>query len=169
MFYRVDREDRIVAVSEDWDAFAYANGGAGALGSRVLGRRLNDFLAGDTTRMYVAAAIQAARVLGRPRTLPYRCDSPHERRRFQMTLTPGADGTVTVSHALLDCVPRSPKPALAAAGWRCSQCLAVRVEGGTEWLDTAPPRALRGYEICPACERRSAGETTKTREASDGR
>lgn len=153
MFYRVDAGDRIVALSPDWDDHALANGGEGAVSALLLGRPLLDFLAGDTTRMFVAAAVQAVRRVGQTRELPYRCDTPTERCHYRMLLTPEPDGCVLVSHELLSSVPRAPLPLRSSrVGWRCSLCSSVRLMGSSEWLDTdVMPREPEVFDICHSC------------------
>ncbi|HAY29480.1 MAG TPA: hypothetical protein DIT03_12010, partial [Candidatus Accumulibacter sp.] len=47
--YTLDANDAIVAVAGDWDRFALANGGEAILAARIIGRRLDDFIAGDVT------------------------------------------------------------------------------------------------------------------------
>jgi hypothetical protein len=155
MFYRIDAANRIVEVSPEWDDFARVNDGKeNALSSTVVGRPLDDFLAGDATRMFVRAAIDAARLLSQPRVLPYRCDSPTQRRRFEMHISADAQGSVTVTHCLVDTQPRPARlhHRTAIGGWRCSQCLSVRLPGGREWIsaDALTTSAL-AQDICPAC------------------
>lgn len=161
MHYVVDHSNRIVGVDGNWDANAteQSQGGAAPTGDKIIGRPLEEFLAGDATKMFVRAALDAARLLGESRRLPYRCDGPHERRRFEMVISPLAGGHVKVEHVLVEALPRiasRPRPRLASsAGWRCSQCLGVRLVGSTEWgpadLDLG---ALLAQDVCPSCARR---------------
>lgn len=154
MFYRVDGNGRILEVHTRWDEFACANGGGERASSAgVVGRPLLDFVAGDATRMFVSAALDAARHLGSTRVLPYRCDSPTERREFQMVIRPEAGGSVCVEHVL---TASEPRPARLnrnrGLGWRCSQCLAVRLAGSAEWrsADTEAGGIL-AKDVCPSC------------------
>jgi hypothetical protein len=105
--------------------------------------------------MFVRAAIDAARHLRQPRLLPYRCDSPTERRRFDMVITPQTNGDVLVEHRLISSEPRPTRrkrPISAARGWRCSQCLSVCVEGNVQWLRVEEaPEGLLAADVCPAC------------------
>jgi hypothetical protein len=159
--YVVDESNRIVGVDEGWDTSAteQAQPGAAPTGDKIIGRPLVEFLAGDATKMFVRAALDAARLLGESRRLPYRCDGPHERRRFEMVISPLADGHVKVEHILVEAFPRIARHSRArlavSAGWRCSQCLSVRLVGSTVWgdsnLDSSAPLA---YDVCPSCARR---------------
>lgn len=165
-WYLLDARDRLVDVCPEWDAVARAGGATtGSLRGGVLGRPLAAFISGDVTRMFLEAAVQAARLTGRARQLPYRCDTPTAQRRMEMTLVPLADGQVRVEHRITDV---RPLPALmdmraAPAGsaprlWRCSMCLRLRPGGRTEWLSPASLAAGAvplevHYAICPRCAR----------------
>jgi hypothetical protein len=128
-WYRVDAGGTIVDVDPDWDRFALANGGERATRHCVLGRPLSDFLTGDITRMYLDAALDAARMTGQPRVLAYRCDSPWQRRWLEMTLQPLPGGDVQVGHRLMRTEPRNSAtrvryvPPARTSWYRCSQCL----------------------------------------------
>lgn len=157
----VDRSNLIVGVDEDWDTSAteQSQPGAAPTGDRIIGRPLEAFLAGDATKMFVRAALDAARLLGESRRLPYRCDGPHERRRFEMIISPLADGHVKVEHVLVEALPRiasHPRSRLlVSAGWRCSQCFCVRLVGSAEWAQSnLDASALLAQDVCPPCARR---------------
>lgn len=148
-------------MDEHWDASAaeQSHRGAAPTSDKIIGRQLEAFLAGDATKMFVRAALDAARLLGESRRLPYHCDGPNGRRRFDMVISPLADGHVKVEHVLIEARPRVVRPPRArlavSAGWRCSQCLLVRLVGSTEWgdahLEASAPLA---YDVCPSCARR---------------
>ena len=161
MFYVVDASNRVVEVDGDWDDTLSRNGGAAhALRSRVLGRPLESFLAGDATRMFVRASLDAVRLLGETRVLPYRCDSPTERQQFEMVISLQDSGHVKVAHRLLNREPRvrrqRPPVGSLVAAWRCSQCLSVRAAGTPDWIgaDVAAPDGPLAQDVCPACASR---------------
>ncbi|MCK6424249.1 MAG: hypothetical protein L6Q75_04070 [Burkholderiaceae bacterium] len=168
-WYTVDRQDCLCELSGDWDARLAEGGGAAACrGARILGRPLREFIAGDSTRMYLDAALEATRLTGQPRRLPYRCDTPTLARRMQMCLQPLADGRVRVTHQLLAQQPL-PRPlachaaasAPEPARLRCSLCLRLRTPEG-HWLDpvTAAPDVASlavHYTLCPDCGGRHPG------------
>ncbi len=162
MFYVIDASNSVVEVGSDWDSFLTNNGGvAHAERSRVIGQPLDRFLAGDATKMFVRAALDAARLFGQTRVLPYRCDSPTERRMFEMVICPADSGHVKVEHRLVSSQARPNRPAGAGdrpnaastAGWRCSQCLAVRHAGSATWLsaDLAGAGGPLAQDVCPSC------------------
>ena len=170
MFYVIDANNRLVDVDRDWDSFLSHNGGAAhAASQQVLGQPLDQFLAGDATKMFVRAALDAARLLGQTRALPYRCDSPSERRQFEMVISPVGNGHVKVEHRLLSSQARTTRPSAPAqptALWRCSQCLAVRHAGSPDWLSTdvagldvahsgaTGTHGPLAQDVCPSCARR---------------
>lgn len=165
MHYLVDRANAIVDVSDSWDVSATAaEGAAGAMRHCVIGRPLESFMVGDATKMFVRSALEAARVLGQTRVLPYRCDTAAEHRRFEMVISPEANGHVKVEHRLLSATPVAPgarrrSPAAlqgqAKVGWRCSQCWKVRLVGTQAWVESEPPSsALLTQDVCPDCAKR---------------
>ncbi len=168
MFYVIDASNCVVDLDSDWDSSLSNNGGAAhATRDRVLGRPLDQFLAGDATKMFVRAALDAARRFGQTRTLPYRCDSPTERRQFEMVISPAGDGQVRVEHRLVSSQvrpARADKPSThSSAGWRCSQCLAVRHAGSQCWVsaDVAGLHVTEGplaQDVCPSCASRLFSE-----------
>jgi hypothetical protein len=157
MFYVVDGSNRVVDLDPGWDEFAARNGGGVQVTrEQVIGRPLDHFLSGDATRMFVHAALDAARLLGQTRVLPYRCDSPTERRRYEMVISPAPAGSVRVEHRMLSCETRPPRrterTTTLATGWRCSQCLSVRLPGSTAWVSAdAVDRPPLAQDVCPAC------------------
>lgn len=163
MQYLVDRLNRIIDVDEDWDAATGSTArGAGLMRDRIIGRPLEGFMSGDATRMFMRAALDAARLLGQTRALPYRCDGPGQLRRFEMVIRPVGDGRVQVDHRLVLAQARAPRrhapDADTAPGWRCSQCLRVRRVGSDEWLDLDIEHgALLAQDVCPSCGRRLFG------------
>jgi hypothetical protein len=158
MYYTVDESNRIIDVDDDWDAsVARAAGTAALMRARIVGRALEDFMTGDATKMFVRAALDAARLRGETRVWPYRCDTPDERRRYDMVICPQDDGMVKVEHRLVSAEPRARPRRLPAAqvlmGWRCSQCLAVRHVGTDAWVE-GDVDGLLAQDVCPSCASR---------------
>ena len=161
--YVIDAEDRIVSVSEGWDAFAMANDGPAACASHVVGQPLFSSIDGDPVRMFMTAILMRVRVSGQPEDVPYRCDSDRVRRLYRMRLEPLADKAVRVIHALEDSQKAEQPVAirLAHAGGpatpRCSICNKVKEAG--VWVDPfdgGRAREIRVvHTVCPEC--RAAG------------
>lgn len=109
--YWLDSKSIIQKVGEDWDEFAETNQATEIAGEAVIGRPLYSFIAGDTTRLFVEAMLQAVRVRQEPIRQPYRCDSPNLRREMEMLLLPEPDGHVRLIHRTLNIEP-FPRPYL---------------------------------------------------------
>lgn len=167
-WYEIDAQDRLVAVCPEWDAtLRQGGGGAGSLQGGVIGQPLLRFISGDASRMYMDAALQAARLTGHPRTLQYRCDTPTVRRRLEMVLQPRADGSVRIEHRLVEQHPRAhvlacfteEGPSLPSSVptrgpvWRCSVCLRLQ-RAGLPWQEPETVGSARlavCYTVCPRC------------------
>ncbi|KDB51614.1 hypothetical protein X805_28140 [Sphaerotilus natans subsp. natans DSM 6575] len=167
-WYLLDRDNRVIDVSPDWDAAAQAGqGGGNAFRDGVIGRPLGRFLAGDTTRMFIESALQAVRLTQQPRLLNYRCDAPALSRQMQMRLQPLPDGWVRVEHMLVQARPRATAlrfetcsavllPSPGTPPWlRCSICLWVCTPQGywepPEHVHAARPLQV-DYVVCPRCQ-----------------
>jgi hypothetical protein len=160
MHYVVDRANLIIDVDEGWDAQAVqVQGGLDSVRAKVIGQPLEAFMVGDATKMFVRAALDAARLLRQTRVLPYRCDTVGLLRRFEMVISPLDDGCVRVAHELVEARPieirRKEPRSRGLVGCRCSQCLRVRLNGGNRWMELElEPQALLAQDICPRCARR---------------
>jgi len=158
--YTLDRHDRIIAVSSEWDQFALNNDGKSACGDRVVGRRLMDAITGDAVRMFMTAILMRVRATGQVEAVPYRCDSPTTKRRFFMRLEPLADGAVRVSHhlkheELTDQVIRVRTADFGQrAPQRCSICCRIKEAG--VWVDPFEGGVDRDlwviHTICADCK-----------------
>ena len=102
MIYKINSDDQIVFVSDDWDVFAVDNDGDAIVSSRVIGRSLWRFITDVTTRKLYQQVLVRARA-GHPIRFTYRCDSPTHRRFMEMVVTQHDDGLVEfATRALLD-------------------------------------------------------------------
>jgi hypothetical protein len=86
--YDIDKNDRIVWVSSNWDDFALSNAGWNMRASDVLTRPLMDFITGDETRIIWRHLLAKVRRSGQQISLPFRCDGPAFRRFMDMTIRP---------------------------------------------------------------------------------
>ena len=167
--YTVDKTDTIVAVSGLWDEFARDNGGEKSQASAVIGRKLDQFINGDATRMFVRTMIMSARTLKRPIYRPYRCDSSKDKRFMEMTILPQENGMVELVHRELHHEPLAQKiPHIVAPLGashnsllkRCSLCNRIEIQGIWSEIDEAlntnrlepGTRSLKVvYGVCPDC------------------
>jgi hypothetical protein len=168
MSYTLDHADCIVAVGGAWDDFARVNQGDAVLSSKVVGRKLDQFIHDDVTRMFVRSLLMAARLLRKPISRPYRCDAPALKRFMEMTVTPDAVGGLEVTHRELRSEPMLHRVQLVAAPpgseavftKRCSLCNRVQAKGVWSEVDAAVQAGRLTdngaglkvfYGVCPDC------------------
>jgi hypothetical protein len=168
--YTLDETNAIIAVTGNWDRFAAENGGDDLLSMKIIGQRLDRFIAGDVTRMFVRTMLMSARTLKRNIQRTYRCDSPQIKRFMEMTIVPLGDGVLEVCHRHIRSEPYRYAVAFtpAAAGTttglikRCSVCNRVRLrqswrDADDALLSESPPAAGATtqltviYGVCPDC------------------
>jgi hypothetical protein len=154
--YRLDAADIIRDVVGDWDAFAQGNGGTGADGSAVIGRRLWEMIQGPATQAFLDRIFYDCRRTQTAMGLLYRCDSPLVERMYHMRVMPSAEAELLVSHSLIRSRSqlRAPLRDLAPPTYRqCSQCLACNFGG--PWVAAGhfrlPQAAAVVDAVCPAC------------------
>ena len=150
--YRVNDQDEIVYVNDEWDRFAEANEGEGVASSRVLHRPLWDFIGDSTTRVLYRQVLKQIRE-GRIIRFALRCDAPTCRRLLEMDITRGENGTVEFRTSTLSewhrPAPIWPSPnavssdeLLRVCGW----CNKVKVDGAWEEVEQAIV-SLRLFEL----------------------
>ncbi len=165
--YRINGQDRIVFVNEEWDRFAQANDGETVLAARVLQRPLWDFISDVTTQEIYRQILQRVRS-GRPVRFTFRCDAPQFRRTLRMDIYPGEGNTVEFrTHTLSEEHRQSVRFEVTRCGSgdllrMCSWCKKVYTEGSWEEIEVAierlqifrrpcPPLITHG--ICESCYR----------------
>jgi len=100
--YRIDREDVITRVSKNWVFFARANAwGSDYRPEDVVGKRLWDFIEGDETRQLYDIVLRRVREGQRCGPIPFRCDSPLERRSLELFLAPLPDGQIEFTSTII--------------------------------------------------------------------
>ncbi len=120
--YTLNDSDEIVAVNDDWDAFATANGAPHLAAGQVLGRSLWEFVTDDTTRLLyrdVLARVRRDRAI----RFTFRCDAPDCRRQLEMEVSGAPDGGTTFRVRTLAEETRPPQPLLDPAHPRSAQLL----------------------------------------------
>ena len=171
--YFVDADNRIVNVVGPWDEFALKNDGPGACVQAILGKPLDQFIAGDVSRMFVSTMLMSARSLNRTVYRSYRCDSGHLKRYMEMTIIPVNDGILEVRHRLLHSepmqqyqfVPAQRSGTTGVAGTkRCSMCNKIQANG--EWMEVEDALKAQAvtteraqgpwvFGVCPTCLERN--------------
>ena len=166
--YRIDAGDVVTDVGPGWAEFARDNG-APELVVPASDRTIWSYFDRDKVRELWQLLVQRVRALQAEARVPLRCDAPHARRWFEMTLTPAPDGMVHFRSLLVFEESRSPVELLDERTERdagaepiplCSWC--GRGQHGSRWLnieelvregrllerDAMPPVS---YGICTAC------------------
>jgi hypothetical protein len=169
--HRIDRDDVIVFLGEEWRDFACENGAPGL--ADVAGRSLWDFVAGADVRDVYRHMLDRVREDGGSIAFPFRCDSPALRRFLEMEIVPARGGEVEFRSRLVAVDERPELIALltAEAAQRpadsvvvsCSWCRRFRVESG--WVEAEAairelglfggvPAPQISHGICEDCARR---------------
>lgn len=179
--YRIDRDDKIVSVSNNWTGFARENdwSASSPVGpANVVGRSIWQFFSGIETQHLYQILVEQARKHQKPLCFSFRCDSPRARRMFDLTITPLEDGAIEFQSALRKVEPRGSVSLLSADVERalppvqiCSTCKKVALDGH-EWveadeavrrlglLETSPQPQLT-HGLCPACLQAAMREIRK--------
>lgn len=160
--YRLDAFDRIIAVDEGWHELALSHDAPGAFAPEVLGRSIWRFVAGQETECYLNAIFFWCRRTGRSVELPYRCDTPLERRWWTMRVSGAEDYGLEIRHEEKDRLP-APLSGLVrrsgnAARQLCSICCRGEMDGvwmeGVGYAGRRKPAEV--YTVCPTCRRAAA-------------
>jgi len=93
--YKVDKNDIIVEVSENWRLFAEQNFGVPTcLPENVLGSSLWNHIYGLETQYLYKIILEKVRKNKRRVSFPFRCDSPEKRRFLRLSIIPIDDGSI---------------------------------------------------------------------------
>lgn len=175
--FSIDGSDRLLAVNDDWNAFAAANAGESLHGDNILGQSLWTQISDEATRAIYRLIIERVRA-GRRFTFRYRCDSPRHRRVFDMEVTGGFAGRVTfVSNMAAE--EERPTVALLDSGQKrdqrqvriCSWCQSLNLPDGS-WVPVEeavaridylaqPPFPIVTHGICTPCSTRLLASVTE--------
>ncbi len=122
--YRLDVNDRIVGVNDEWDRFAHQNSGDEILSAKVMNRPLEEFIDDPETRNFYSRTIEDVRN-GNRSIFQFRCDSPERRRLLEMRVELTADGLVEFTSRPIWIQERSPEALFDASEPRTSAMLRV--------------------------------------------
>ena len=168
-FYRIDSTDTIVSVSDNWCTFADANAWGSSLRAEdVVGHKLWDFIQDPETQHLYRELFRRVREGLPSRTIPFRCDSPSERRYLDLFIESLPDEQIQMTSKILRTEPRDPVRLLDVDTPRstelvtvCSMCKKIKVLPG-QWAEIEEGLAhLRLFEadqipqlthgLCPSC------------------
>jgi hypothetical protein len=172
LIYKVDHDDVVSEVSSGWDDFARLNNGIEACREYIIGRPIYNCIAGSEVESFYQQVFDKTRSSGVPISVPFRCDSPSDKRFLNLTVTDYGKGVLECNSKTLAVVPRAEPIEVmlvsggvsAAALYMCGVCKAVHLRANL-WreLDTVSslidPGSLRKrpfvQTICPSCAERT--------------
>lgn len=163
--YWLDRNNKIIKVSNNWNKFALENNGKDVLSEKILGHSLLEYVVGDNTKMWIETLLQLARIKSNGIIKEYRCDSPREKRYMIMELKMLGDGTLKVEHTIKKIESYSQELNFLYSNTklksklyqRCSICNKVLYEGNwtepnelsEDLTDSNEIQVI--YNVCPNC------------------
>ena len=177
--YSVDEEDIIASVSENWQLFAHDNAWAGKCKpENVVGQLLWDFIQDAETRHLYKEIFNSVRIGRRLGPIPFRCDSPQERRFLELLLRPLSGGQIEISSTIVRRELRAPVGLLDNETPRskkliriCSMCKKIAItenewiaiEAGLQKLKLFEAEEMPGltHGLCPACYTTAMAEIDK--------
>jgi len=169
--YRIDADDVIVSVSDNWDGFAAENAcEKNCRSESIVGHVIWDFIQDRETAYLYKALFREVREGKSSRPISFRCDSPEARRFLKLTLRPRPDGQIEIRSRIEKIEDRAPVSLLRKEVARseqfvriCSMCKKVAAPRNT-WVEIEEgitryklfekndlPRLTHG--LCPDCHR----------------
>ncbi len=138
--YLVDRDCLIVSVDSNFKTFALENEAPELAQHSLIGKSLFAFLCDSNTEELYRQLIERVRSEGRPVKVPFRCDSPTERRYMELRISPGENGLLQFCSSMKRIEPRESVALLEPDSPRsdevllqCSWC--KKVDVGGDWLE----------------------------------
>lgn len=139
--YLIDDNDNITYLSEQWQPFADGNKAKKIDTTRVIGKRLSDFITDSKCQHIYWLLINRIRQTGGSFKFPFRCDSPDVRRYMEMEVHQHETGQIEFRSCVLQEEPRESVLLLESNIKRsgdllriCSWCKKVKVDE-TAWLE----------------------------------
>lgn len=166
--YKIDAENNIVSVNDEWLEFGIENGSPDLTASSVLGKNILSFIADLETIGIFTELIELVREKGCPITIRFRCDAPATERSMEMKISALPAGHIEFRNRMLKAKERPPVAILDSSLPRtrtpltlCSWCKSAHTAFG--WLPLEDTINIMGYldtekmpllthGICPSCE-----------------
>lgn len=176
--YRIDADNNIQWVDENWMPFACDNQAQELDPKNVIGTPLFHYVTGTGAQHLYHMIIDRVRQSQLPAVIPFRCDGPDVRRFMELRITPCDNGAVELEGRILREEPRRRVPLFDLTVKRtgdfvkmCSWCKKVQVN--EEWKEVEDaleemklfneheqPQLTHG--VCPACSESIRQELEKT-------
>jgi hypothetical protein len=139
--HRVDKNDNIVGVNENWQSFAEENLGTACLPEKIIGSSLWDHIRDPETKHLYEIILLKVREYHRQATFSFRCDSPEIRRLLKLFVIPREDDSVDFISQKINTELRKPVELLRSGIERsedliriCSMCKKIALSE-TEWTE----------------------------------
>jgi len=114
--YIVDKDDRIISVSDNWLLFAQENQAAeNCYPEMIINKPIWKFIYGMETQFLFEVILQKVRTLNKPVSFPFRCDAPDKRRYLELIIAPLQQGSIEFTSYIIREESRD-RVALLAAG-----------------------------------------------------
>jgi hypothetical protein len=167
--YRIDENNNIIYVSDNWSKFAKDNDASDScIPPFVFGKSLFDFISDKESRHLYSIIIETVRDKNRSVRIPIRCDSPQLRRFMEITVKALPGNQVEFSSKVIRLEPRDNLRILNETADRseeivriCSYCKKIAISD-EEWIDAEKaielldlfksvklPQLTHG--VCPVC------------------
>ncbi|MCA1792311.1 MAG: PAS domain-containing protein [Desulfotignum sp.] len=174
--YRIDSTDTIVSISDNWCTFADANAWGSSLRPEdVVGRKLWDFIQDLETQHLYQELLRRTRGGMNSRPIPFRCDSPKERRYLELLIKALPNEQIEITSKICRTEPRKTISLLDATTPKssdlvtvCSMCKKMQVSP-EKWAEIEValvhlklfeadimPQLTHG--LCPTCYQVAMGE-----------
>ncbi|WP_151703552.1 PAS domain-containing protein [Nitrincola alkalilacustris] len=131
--YRIDSTDTIISISDNWGGFADSNAwNSYQAPEEVVGRKLWDFIQDlETQQLYQELFKRVRAGVKSSVTIPFRCDSPVERRYLELQIEALPDEQIKITSTICRTEPRPY----------------------TSLLDTQIPRSSDIVTVCSMCKK----------------
>jgi hypothetical protein len=140
--YRIDSNNRIIEVDENWDWFALDNDSPHLVRDQVMHKPLFDLISDPMSRHLYQLLIERVKHTSKPISFNFRCDSPEKRRymHMEMSYQETCDGVSFQSSTERE-EPREPVELLSPQASRsdelvivCSWCKRIKISDD-EWVE----------------------------------
>ena len=177
--HRIDQNDMIIGVSDNWQSFAQENSGARTcFPENIIGSSLWDHIRDLETKHLYEMILQKVRKYNQQVVFSFRCDSPEKRRFLKLSVIPMKDGSVDFISQTIKTELRKPVEMLRSDIERsdeairvCSMCKKIAISE-TEWKEIEfAVQELRLFEkdilpqfthgICQSCYDTTMAELDK--------
>jgi hypothetical protein len=138
----VDRNDIVVALSDNWQKFSEENGGGeGCYPQNIIGSSLWRHVCDWETKQLYEVILKRVREHNHRATFPFRCDSPEKRRFLTLAVIPKEEASVAFESTIVNTELREPVALLSEGMKRsdeflkiCSMCKRIALSA-TEWVE----------------------------------